>query len=123
MGIDKLFNHDDDHRKHKHYEDNYNENGKALKDHDHKEYNDRLRKHEYHKNRHHNYDLFNPSRLMPILIANKKLIILVGVVFFGVLVLAIILALPLLGQILDYINKIGGQDLIQRLLQLTGVIK
>ena len=33
MGIDKLFNHDDDHRKHKHYEDNYNENGKALKDH------------------------------------------------------------------------------------------
>jgi len=123
MGIDKLFNHEDDHRKHKNYEDHYNENGKALKDHDQQEYNDRLRKHEYHKNSRHNYDLFNLSRLMPILIANKKFIILIGVVFFGVLVLAIILALPLLGQILDYINKIGGQDLIQRFLQLTGVIK
>ena len=123
MGLNDLFNRDDDHRKHKYYEDSYNENGKALKGHDHHEYNDQLQKHEYHKNRHHNYDLFNLSRLMPILIANKKLIILVGVVFLGVLVLATILVLPLFGQIFDYINKIGGQGLIQRLLQLTGVIK
>jgi hypothetical protein len=123
MGLDNLFNRDDDHRKHKYYENSYNENSKALKDHDNHEYNDRLLKAGYHKNRHHNYDLFNLSQLMPILIANKKLIILVGGVFLGLLVLAIILALPLFGQLLDYINKIGGQGLIQRLLQLTGVIK
>lgn len=123
MDLDNLFNRDDDHRKHKYYKDSYNENGKAFKEHDHHEYNDRLRKHKYHKNHHNNYDLFDLSRLMPILIANKKLIILIGVVFFGVLVLAIILALPLFGQLLDYINKIGGQGLIQRLLQITGVIK
>ena len=61
--------------------------------------------------------------LLPLLLANKKLMISAGIVVLAIIVIAIAVVLPLFGQALDFISKSGLQDVIDRLLQGIGGAK
>ena len=105
--------------KHEHYEDRKNKNDHDSYDQDHHEYNDRWSKHGDHKYRHHD-DMLNLSYLMPRLLAHKKLLISAGIVLLAVIVLVGIIVLPLLGQVLDYVDKIRFKGVIERVWQGSG---
>jgi hypothetical protein len=131
MGLEDLFNRD--HRRkreyHSHknihgsYKDRHGDNRYAPYGRDHRDENDQWHNHGVRKYNHHNDDLINLSNLVPHLLANKKLLISGGIVVLAVIVLAVIIVLPLSGQVLDFISQSGLQGVIDRLLQLTGGAK
>ena len=132
MGLEDLFNRDhhrrksgyrDHEKKHGPYRGRYDENQHVSFDREHHDDSDQWRKHGNQHYNHHNHDLFNLSHLLPRLLANKKLLILAGIVVLAIIVIAIVVVLPLFGQAFDFISKSGLQDVIDRLLQGTGGAK
>lgn len=132
MDLEDLLNRDhhrrrsgyrDHEKKHGHYWGRHDDNRHALFDRDHHDDNDQWRMHGNQQYNHHNHDVFNLSHLLPLLLANKKLLILAGIVVLAIIVIAIVVVLPLFGQAIDFISKSGLQSVIDRLLQLTGGAK
>ncbi|MBU3948595.1 MAG: hypothetical protein KJ826_10295 [Proteobacteria bacterium] len=127
MDLEDLFNRDHHRRKREHhnYEKKHGHYGDRIGKNDHESYDkdhdddDRWSKNGDHKYRHHN-DLLNISTLMPHLVANKKLLISAGIVLLAVIVLAGIILLPLLGQVIGYMDTIGVKGAVERVWQGSG---
>jgi hypothetical protein len=73
-----------------------------------------------HKRGHDDDEMVIISNIMKRLLANKKLLILAGIVLLAVIVLAAIFILPLLGHVLDYVNKTGLKGVVERFWLGTG---
>ena len=64
--------------------------------------------------------MFELSQIAPRLLANKKLLIPVGVLLLAVAALAAVFVLPLLGQLVDYVAKNGLLGVVEGLLKGAG---
>jgi hypothetical protein len=77
-----------------------------------------------HPERYHGHDdddgLPDLSRIAQRLLANKKLLMLAAVVLLAVVALAAVFLLPLLGQVIDYLDKHGIKGVIDRVWQGLG---
>ena len=117
MDFEDLFGHDNHRRKrgHDHYE-NHDDRHRGAYDRD-----DRPHNASYGYNYHSRHDgLMKLSSLLPQLLANKKLLLTIGIVFLLAMALIAILILPLIGSIFDYINRNGLMGIFQWLLQGAG---
>ena len=64
--------------------------------------------------------MFELSQIAPRPLANKKLLIPVGVLLLAVAALAAVFVLPLLGQLVDYVAKNGLLGVVEGLLKGAG---
>jgi hypothetical protein len=98
----------------------YREHDDHLDDRDHHESGGRWQSQGDRHQGHHGDDGFDFPQLGHRLLANKKLLVLAGFVLVPVLVVVAIFALPLLGQLLAYIDKNGLQGVLDRILKGSG---
>jgi hypothetical protein len=128
MDLDDLF--DFRRRKHPHREhghdpgpgqDAYPEHDDHRKGRDSPSGNSRWRDGVHRQHRHHDDDeWFGLAQVPHRLLANTRILFLAGAVLLAVTVLAAVFVLPLLGQILDLIERDGLKGLLDRAWQGTG---
>lgn len=119
MDLEDLFKRDNHHRKHSKHDKKYDRDLYPKHD-EHMDYRD----HPYNRDRHNGHrdldDLLDVSSLLGHLQANRKLLIVAGVIILIIIVALFIFVLPLLGQAVEYVEKIGLKGVVDRLWQGTG---
>lgn len=126
MGFDDLIGDDD--RRHRdqrgyRYADHHGHNHHDNRDDERYPYrspNDELEDSRYSRHRHdHRGGDFDLEHIARLVLANKKLVIAAALVLVVVIVLAAIFLLPLLGQVLGYVDKGGVKGVLDIAGQLT----